>query len=177
MKRSNRFGVGASVLIVVAGAAGLGGWAIAQQPEPAGAKAEAGEHAIKLSEAPDAVRAALVKITPADKVTEVTRESHKGVTVYEIEYAAEGGECSVVFSAAGEVMELEKEIKEAALPAAALAALRKAYPDAKFGEITLVQEFSYEVEFKVDGKTHEVELNAAGQIDDDDDEDGEDDDD
>lgn len=165
-------------LLGLALAGGVGAWAIARQPQPgtAGgqppAKAvernhqESDEVVIKLAEAPEAVRAALVKMAVSDKVTKVIKEEDEGITTYEVEYKADGTDCSAVLSASGDVMEIEKGVKESALPAAALAALRKEYPGAAFGNHTAVQKFYYEVEVTIDGKKHGVRIDGAGNVED-----------
>jgi hypothetical protein len=63
-------------------------------------------------------------------------------------------------------MEIEKSVKESSLPAAIMAALRKDYPKATFKDPNLVQKFYYEVDIVIDGKTHEVKVDAAGNIED-----------
>lgn len=165
------FGVGVLASAIVGG---VSAWAHAQQGRPAGhvqgkaaesgKEGDEGEIVIKLAEAPEAVRAAAAKVVPADKVTKVIKEEDEGVTTYEIEYQADGMESSAVFSAAGDLMEIEKGIKDSALPAAAAAALNKEYPGGTFGDHVAVQKFYYEVEVTAGGKTHEVKIDAAGDI-------------
>lgn len=157
-------------------AGGLGVWAFAQQPQAAKPAAPAvhandkeegdDETVIKLADAPEAVRAATGKVTPADKVTKVIKETDEGVTTYEVEYTDANGEASARFSDAGDVIELEHRVKVA--PAAVLAAITKAHPKATIGDVTAVQTFSYEVAVTIDGTTHEVKVDAAGEIDDED---------
>lgn len=179
-------------LLALAFASGMGAWALVPQAQPGAAAGQAagkgggeaadGEVVIKLAEAPEAVRAAVAKVTPAASVTRVLKEEDEGVTIYEVEFTEGGMSCSASFSAAGETIDIEKGVKESALPAAATAALKKSYPAATFGGHTAVQEFFYEVEITINGTKHEVRVNAAGDIedetadaDDEHDEDGDDD--
>lgn len=164
--------VGFVSLALLAGAAV---WALAQpagQP-PAPAKSpekeadEAGEQVIDLAKAPEPVRAAAIKLAGSERaVKKVIKEEDEGVSTYEVEYTAEGVDCSAVVSTAGDVMELEKGTTEAKLPAAALAALKKDYPKATFASPLLVTKMFYEVEVVIDGKKHEVKVDAAGNIED-----------
>lgn len=155
--------------------AGAGAWALAQpagQP-PAPAKApekeadEADEEVIDLAKAPEPVRTAAVKLAGSEKaIKKVIKEEDEDVYTYEIEYTSEGVDCAAIFSAAGDLMELEKGTTEAKLPAAALAALKKDYPKATFASPFIVTKTFYEIEVVIDGKKHEVKVDAAGNIED-----------
>ncbi|MFO0829593.1 MAG: hypothetical protein U0572_15750 [Phycisphaerales bacterium] len=125
------------------------------------------EEVIKLADAPTAVRDAVAKMTSPDKVTKVTKEEDDGVTVFEVEFTQDGMPASADFSKNGDVLEIEKSVKDSAMPAAVMAALKKKFPGGTFKSFTSVQKFSYEVEVVVDGKTHGVELNATGAMEDD----------
>ena len=151
---------GICTLSLLIGAAGIGAWCLPQQPE------DDDEVVIKLTEAPEAVRNAVGKLTPADKITKVTRESDGGLTVFEVEYTKEGATCSANLSSQGDVLEIEKSVAEAGVPAAAMAALKKKYPNASFKELTSVQKFYFEAGVVIDGKTHHVEVDATGKIED-----------
>lgn len=155
--------------------AGAGAWAFAQPagqpPAPAKAPEKAGEEAdeevIDLAKAPEPVRAAAIKLAGSEKaIKKVIKEEDEDVYTYEVEYTAEGVDCAAIFSAAGDLMELEKGTTEAKLPAAALAALKKDYPKATFASPFLVTKTFYEVEVVIDGKKHEVKVDAAGNIED-----------
>ncbi len=177
-------GLGLFTLAVFGGISANGAngtWAIARQPQtprPSAAPAAAADHdkmedgddevIIKLADAPEGVRAALTKITSADKVTKVIKEEDDGITTFEVEFTDAGMESSVVFSGTGEVLEIEKGIKEGSLPAAVLSAIKKEYPAGAFSGHTMVQTFHYEIEVTVNGKKHEIKVNAAGKIDDED---------
>ena len=142
-------------MALLCGVSGLG-WCL--QPD------DDDEVVIKLTEAPEAVRTAVGKLTPADKVTKVTRESDEGVTVFEVEFTKDGAKCSADLSSQGDILELEKAVPEASVPAAAMGALKKKYPNATFKELTSVQKFYYEAAVATDGKTRHVYVDASGEV-------------
>lgn len=129
------------------------------------------EKTIKLAEAPEPVRTAVAKLSTPDKVKQVIVESHHGVNIYEIEYTADGVDCSVDLTAGGDVLSLEKAVKDGNLPAAAVAAIKQHYPNATIKQSASVQEFFFEVELQNGGVAQEIKVNATGQLNDDDDED------
>jgi hypothetical protein len=157
MKTRTRIGMGVAALVIGAGAIVLA------QPEGKG-EAKADEVVIKLSEAPEAVRAAAAKIVPADKVTKVIKETDEGITTYEVEFTEGGLACSAAMSGTGDVMEIERGVKE--LPAQVMAALKKEFPKGTFDTPESVQKHYYEVMVTVDGKKHGVKVDAAGNIED-----------
>ena len=166
--------------------AGAGAWAVAQpagQP-PAKAPEKAGEEAdedvIDFAKAPEAVRNAALKLVGAGgekAIKKVIKEADDDVIMFEIEYTEGGLECAAIFSAAGDLMETEKATTEAKLPAAVMAALKKDYPKATFAKPFAVTKMFYEIEVVIDGKTHEVKVDAAGDIEDEAKDDGDDQDD
>jgi hypothetical protein len=150
-------------------------WAVAQPSghSPASAKAagnekdEPDEEVIDLAKAPEGVRTAAIKLAGSEKaIKKVIKEEDEEVYTYEVEYTADGVDCSAVFSTTGDLMELEKSATEAKVPAAVLAALKKDYPGATFKDLNAVQKFFYEIDVVIDGKTHEVKVDAAGNIED-----------
>lgn len=162
--------------------AGAGAWVAAQPNGKAPSKAvvqgeDADEEVIDLARAPEPVRSRAVKVAGSEKaIKKVIKEEDGGVFTFEIEYTQDGVDCSAVLSAAGEVMELEKGVNESALPAAAMAALKKDFPNATFKDPNLVQKFYFEIDVVIDGKTHEVKVDAAGNIEDEHGDDGDEDD-
>lgn len=152
----NRFTIAACGMTIAL--AGIGAWTMIEERDD--------EVVIKLGEAPEAVRTTVAKLTPADKVTKVIKESDEGLTLYEVEYTKDGANCSAALSGLGEVMELEKAVPEASLPAAVLAELKKEYPKATFKNPVSVQKFYFEIAVVIDGKSHEVKVDAAGNIED-----------
>lgn len=158
--------------------AGAGAWAFAQPgqpPQPAGNTQPKGEEkegdeeeVITLDKAPEAVRAAAIKLAgDAKNITKVIKEEDdEDVVQYEVEYNEGTVKCAAIFSTAGELMETEKGTAEGKLPAAALAALKKDYPKATFANPFVVTKMFYEIEIVIDGKKHEVKVDASGNIED-----------
>lgn len=165
-------------LVSLALLAGAGAWAFAQpgqppqpagQPQPKGEDKEGDEEeVITLDKAPEAVRAAAIKLAgDAKNITKVIKEEDdEDVVQYEIEYNEGAVKCAAIFSTAGELMETEKGTSEAKLPAAVMAALKKDYPKATFADPQVVTEMFYEIEIVIDGKKHEVKVDASGNIED-----------
>jgi hypothetical protein len=158
--------------------AGAGAWAFAQpgqpqqsagQAQPKGEeKEDDDEEVITLDKAPEAVRAAAIKLAgDAKNITKVIKEEDdEDVVTYEVEYNEGAVKCAAIFSTAGELMETEKGTTEAKLPAAVTAALKKDYPKATFADPQTVTKMFYEIEIVIDGKKHEVKVDASGNIED-----------
>ncbi|HMN40531.1 MAG TPA: hypothetical protein PKE29_06760 [Phycisphaerales bacterium] len=157
---------------------GAGAWALAQSGQaqpPAGhgqPKAEENEgdeeEVIALDKAPEAVRAAAVRLAgDAKNITKVVKEEDdEDVVQYEVEYTEGAVKCAAIFSTAGDLKETERATTEAKLPAATLAALKKDYPKATFTNPFAVTRMFYEIEVVIDGKKHEVRVDASGAVED-----------
>ncbi len=139
-----------------------------QPPAQAEGKESDEEEVITLDKAPEAVRAAAIKLAGDTKnITKVIKEEDdEDVVTYEVEYNEGATKCAAIFSAAGELIELERGMAEAKLPAAAMAALKEEYPGATFADAQIVTRTYYEIQVVVDGKKHEVKVDAAGRIED-----------
>jgi hypothetical protein len=124
------------------------------------------EVVIKFTDAPAATQAALSQLTDASTVTKVIQETDEGISVYEIEFTRAGVKSSADISAAGDVMEVETTVAMTRLPATAMAALKKEFPNATMGDCSLVQKTYYEMDMIIDGKKREVKFDAAGNIED-----------
>lgn len=108
-------------------------------------KMEAGESEIKLADAPEAVRLAIGKLTTPANVKKLTKETEHGATTYEVEYTDHGVDCSADLSPGGDVMELERALKEGEIPAVTMKALKSRFPKATLKGFTSVQSFAFEV--------------------------------
>lgn len=165
-------------LVSLALLAGAGAWAFAQpvqppqpagQPRPAGAEKEGDdEEVITLDKAPEAVRAAAIRLAgDAKNITKVIKEEDdEDVVQYEVEYNEGATKCAAIIAVSGELMETEKGTTEAKLPAAVMAALKKDYPQATFANPFVVAKMFYEIEVVINGKKHEVKVDASGNIED-----------
>ena len=142
---------------------------------------------IRYDEAPPAVQTAMRKFAPDITVNKVSmglsddmlfrlaqqnpskppkRTLPAAASVYEIEYTAkDGAPSSVVFSAAGDVIEVENRIRRTEeVPAAARRAMEVAYPKANFDNCRVRTATYYEMDTTIDGEMHEVTFDAAGNI-------------
>ena len=133
---------------------------------------------ISLDQVPPAARAAILKQAAGAKISEVEKETHKGVSVYEAEWKINGMEHEVCVTADGDIIETEAEIPAAEAPAAVQAEIKK-----RFGANARVQVerktfIMYELEGRVDGRKVEILVSPTGDVHDGhDDDDGDDDDD
>ena len=138
---------------------------------------------IRLADAPPEVQTALKRMAADGTVTKVSKgasedplfkvaiQSHSkpprrplpaAAPVYEIEYTKDGAPSSVVFSAAGDVIEVDNKV--VALPAAARRLMEVAYPKANFDNCRVRIATYYEMDMTIDGEMHEVTFDAAGNI-------------
>lgn len=124
---------------------------------------EGEEEVIPLEQLPAAVRAVADALAAEGTITEITREREDDATVYEIEYVEGGEKASVEVAETGEIMEAERAISAAELPAAVRAELEEEFPGATFGEISAVQVFFYEIEVIGEHGKREVKLLATGE--------------
>ncbi len=170
-------GAGVALFILAAGGTMLAMGQPGRQPggQPAGQIQGKGdsetadeEEVITLDKAPGAVRAAALKLAgDAKNITKVIKEEdEEDVVTFEVEYNDGAVKCAAVFSTAGELMETERATTEARLPAAVMAALRKDFPKATFADPQVVTRMFYEIDVVIDGKKHEVKVDAAGNIED-----------
>ena len=130
-----------------------------------GEKGEEGdeEEVIPFAKAPSAVRTAVLKLTTENDVKKVERASEDGLVSFEIEYMADGEKRSATMTDKGDILELEHPAKST--PEAVRAAIAKAMPDAKMGNVESVQLFYYEVAVTTkDGKKGEVKVFANGKL-------------
>lgn len=124
---------------------------------------------ISLQDAPEAVKAAILKIAGSNPVKEIEVEYEDGFAEYEAEYLVDNVEHSVVCSETGDIMELERKVDPNTMPKAALATISKKFPGAEIKEAEAVQSFYFEVELVKNGKKMELTVSANGCIDEDDD--------
>jgi hypothetical protein len=137
-----------------------------------GQKHEAKEHddeeddevPINFADAPEPVRTAILKLTPEYSIKKLTREEDDHRVVFEVNYDSNGAKSSAEITEQGVVMELEKSVATSELPRAAADAIAKHFPNATVKSVTSVQQFLYEANVEVDGRMHEVKVNAAGKI-------------
>lgn len=169
--------VGCIALALLSGAGALAFAQAGRSLQPVGQaqpRSEAREdkdgEVISLNKVPEAVRAAAIKLAgDAKNISRVIKEEDdEDVVTYEVEYTegAAAVKCAAIFSVGGELMEMEKSVTEAKLPPTILAALKQDYPKATFADPQFVTKMFYEIEVVIDGKKHEVRVDASGNIED-----------
>lgn len=138
---------------------GLSAWICARANEM-----DEQERKVKESEVPKAALDALKKLADGAKFDEFEEETKNGLKFYEAEWKGPAGKREATVTENGDLLELEEPVSESAVPSAVLAAARKAAGNGtpvKFEKKTFV---TYEVEFKKDGKEHELYISPAGQV-------------
>ncbi|MCX7016592.1 MAG: PepSY-like domain-containing protein [Candidatus Sumerlaeota bacterium] len=144
-----------------------------EEAEEKGEKGEEGEEgeekageekAIELAKAPAPVQEAIKKQFGSSKLKALSEETGEGKTVYEAVCEVNGMEESINVTAEGVVFEIEKQIAEKDVPAAAAKALKEKFPGAKIAMAEMVQTTCYEFKVEVGGKTQEVKVDASGAI-------------
>ena len=127
----------------------------------------ADEAKVDVASAPQAVQAAVKKIVGSSAITGFSKEIEDGKTSYEVEYKLNDAEHSATFAPDGKVLEQEEPVKAANLPAAVTAAIAKAAPGGKVGEVSKVKaddKSYYEADVTVGEEKHEIKLAADGTV-------------
>ncbi|MCD4817064.1 MAG: hypothetical protein K8S23_00055 [Candidatus Cloacimonetes bacterium] len=120
---------------------------------------------IKFKELPKKVQKAFLKISDIKLITEIESEKEtENITVYEIETKKGKIETSHIFTQDGALIEIKKSIDYNELPKITKKLLKEKFPKLKIEELEEVQEFSYEIEGKLDGKTVAIEISNDGDI-------------
>jgi hypothetical protein len=137
-----------------------------------GSMAQASESEVEISfeAAPVAVQQAIRKTLGPSAPKKLDKETENGADVYEAEFKAEGVKQSLSVAASGDILELEKAVDVAKLPAAVVAALKQAKPgcslkNAESVQLKAVPEISFfEVKILSGGKKEEIKVKPNGQI-------------
>ncbi|WP_340121363.1 PepSY-like domain-containing protein [Methylobacter svalbardensis] len=119
---------------------------------------------ITFEKLPEVVQSSALKHQVRSSITKVEAIQDKGITKYEIESKNDGISKDITFAANGLVMEIEQGMQFAQLPLAAQNAIKKGYPEIKITEVESIQEFFFDVEGDVKGKSVEVKVLASGDI-------------
>jgi uncharacterized membrane protein YkoI len=150
-----RNGIGIGMLVLSLAAVNVGAWA-------------EDEEKVALDKVPLSVMKAVKDKFADAKIEGASKEEEDGKTIYEIELIHDGHEIDVSVSAAGKILEIEKEIKTADLPKAVSDAVKAKYPKGTIKqaeEVTAGEKKSYEVVVRLaDEKNVEVKLDSAGKI-------------
>ena len=139
----------------------------------------AGGDRMTMASIPPPAAAALNAQAGAAAIRQVSRGTEGGREVFEAEWSEGGLEREAKVTAAGEILELEIEVREADVPAPVRTAAASALIGATKIKYVRLKGSLFEAEARIHGKEHEVTLTASGapvhDHDDDDDDDDDDD--
>jgi uncharacterized membrane protein YkoI len=116
---------------------------------------------------PEAVQTAFKTAYPKAFITGMSKETEKGVTYYEIESMDGKQKRDLLYTADGNVAEIEEAIDPTTLPEAVTQTLNKEFAGAKVLKaeaMTKDGNKSYEVKIEVKGKKKEIAIDATGKI-------------
>ncbi len=82
------------------------------------------------SKAPAPIQAAFAKQFPGATIKKVSKEKRDGKVVYEVESTDAGQSRDIIYSATGDLIEMEEGLAIASLPAPVAAAAKSMYPKA-----------------------------------------------
>jgi hypothetical protein len=124
----------------------------------------AAEEKISPKKLPAAVRKAVKKKFPEAKYRGAAKEVADGKTTYEVELTVEGRAVDAIMSPEGKILEVEREVPVAKLPAAVKKALAAKYPGAKIEKAeTLTKGEDGPLHYEIVIKT-EVVLTPKGKV-------------
>ena len=123
-----------------------------------------GEEVPEFGELPPAVRAAVAAHSGLGALAEIEACPARHETSYEISLEQDGRETSMVITASGDLVEVERSVPLAEVPAAVLAAFSKASRDAKPLETEVVEQYCYEIDIVHGGLHIEVSFDATGRL-------------
>ena len=122
---------------------------------------------VPLTALPRPVLDAAAKAFPGARFTGAEREVQAGVRGWEVKFELDGLGGEVVTDDAGNVRETERELREADVPAAVLAASATAIPGSVLVSTEVIEsegERSFHVKRKRDGASYKVVLTPAGEV-------------
>ena len=120
---------------------------------------------MKFNELPKKVQKAFQKIADEKLISEIEAEKEsENITIYEIETKRGKYETSHIFTQDGALIEIKKSIDYEELPEITKRLLKEKFPKLEIEELEEIQEFSYEIEGKIDGKAIEIEICNDGDI-------------
>ena len=121
---------------------------------------------LKLKDLPAAVQKTTQETLKGAEIKNISKETEKGVTQYEVETMLNGKHRDFNVDAKGKLLVVEEETDIATIPAAARAAIQKKAAGGKIGMVELFMrdgETLYEAAYtSKDGKKHEVLVKADG---------------
>jgi len=122
------------------------------------------ERKVTEAEVPAAALTALKKLAAGAEITEFAEEIEHGHTFYEGSWKApSGGNMDVLVTASGDLVEIEEQVGADEVPAAVLAAARKAARKGAELELEKKTMVLYEVKFQKGDRRHELLLAPDGR--------------
>lgn len=122
---------------------------------------------VKLEDVPSAAQAVIQSHTSGGTIDEITCEKEEGKHFYKVEYKKDGREFELQVDDDGNVLEIEESMKMEDLPPAVQETVKTESAGGEIEELVLETEKGktfYEVEFKKDGKEHEVKIAEDGTV-------------
>jgi len=124
------------------------------------------EKTLKLADLPAAVQSAVRQELKGGEIKNISKETEKGVTQFEVESILNGKHRDFNIDTKGTLVALEEETSLDAIPAAAKDALVKKIADGKLSMVEIVSKSGttfYEASYvSKGGKKHEFAVTAAG---------------
>ena len=111
---------------------------------------------LKRHEVPEAVLSAFNRAYPKARVNSYLRETREGKTVFELETIEKSTHRDLIYSATGEILEIEESLSPSALPGTVKTAIDGLYPKAKISKAEVVTKGNstvYEAIVNVKGKS------------------------
>jgi hypothetical protein len=125
----------------------------------------ADERRVKYSDLPPAVKETVQRETQGATVKGYSREVENGKIEYEVETMLDGKSRDIAIDPSGKIIEVEQQISLDAVPAAAMAAIRKGAGEGsiqKVEEVKSDSETAYEAQIAGHGKHREIRVRADG---------------
>ena len=111
---------------------------------------------LKRHEVPEAVLSAFNRAYPKARINSYLRETREGKTVFELETIEKSTHRDLIYSATGEILEIEESLSPSALPGPVKVAVDGLYPKAKISKAEVVTKGTstvYEAIVNVKGKS------------------------
>lgn len=122
---------------------------------------------VKLEDVPSAAQVVIQSHTSGGTIEEITCEKEESKHFYKVEYKKDGREFELQVDDDGKVLEIEESMKMEDLPPAVQETVKAESAGGKIKELVLETEKGktfYEVEFKKEGKEHEVKIAEDGTV-------------
>ncbi len=122
---------------------------------------------VELGDVPPTAQTVIESHTSGGTIEEITFEKEEGKHFYKVEYKKNGREFELQIDDDGNVLEIEESMKMEDLPPAVQETVKTESAGGEIEELVLETEKGktfYEVEFKKDGKEHEVKIAEDGTV-------------